>query len=386
MSEPAGADRTAILKALDAVIDPKSGQGLTSAGLVRGLVLRGGRAAFMLEVAPADIDAYRAVRDQAEQVLAEADGVEIAQVVLTSELQAPSTSQFKVAPRRGPASGRDGALPEPPAARRARIAEDPQAQLHPMVDAERPRHVVKVIAVASGKGGVGKSTVSVNLAAALAVLGKRVGLLDADIYGPSAPTMLGVDGDPTFDAEKRLNPMEAWGVKVMSIGFIVEPGTANIWRGPMASSALRSLMNSNWGTEAEPLDVLVIDLPPGTGDIQLTLVQKLKMDGVVIVSTPQEIALIDARRAAQMFEKTGAPILGVVENMAWFADSSGARIPIFGTGGARTEAERLGVPLLAEIPIEVALREACDAGRPLVVSSPDSPAAQAFLALARTLA
>lgn len=386
MSEPAGADRTAILKALDAVIDPKSGQGLTSAGLVRGLVLRGGRAAFMLEVAPADIDAYRAVRDQAESVLAETDGVEIAQVVLTSELQAPSTSQFKVAPRRAAPLEHRGALPEPPAARRARIAEDPQAQLHPMVDAERPRHVAKVIAVASGKGGVGKSTVSVNLAAALAVLGKRVGLLDADIYGPSAPTMLGVDGDPTFDAEKRLNPMEAWGVKVMSIGFIVEPGTANIWRGPMASSALRSLMNSNWGTEAEPLDVLVIDLPPGTGDIQLTLVQKLKMDGVVIVSTPQEIALIDARRAAQMFEKTGAPILGVVENMAWFADSSGARIPIFGTGGARTEAERLGVPLLAEIPIEVALREACDAGCPLVVSSPDSPGAQAFLALARTLA
>jgi len=385
MSEPAAPDRTAILQALDAVIDPKSGKGLTSAGLVRGLVLRGGRAAFMLEVAPADIDAYRLVRDQAEAVLAEADGVEVAQVVLTSELQAPSTAQFKVASRRSASPGHRGALPEPPTARRARIAEDPQAQLHPMVDAEKPRHVAKVIAVASGKGGVGKSTVSVNLAAAFAKLGKRVGLLDADIYGPSAPTMLGVDGDPTFDAEKRLNPMEAWGVKVMSIGFIVEPGTANIWRGPMASSALRSLMNSNWGTEAEPLDVLVIDLPPGTGDIQLTLVQKLKMDGVVIVSTPQEIALIDARRAAQMFEKTGAPILGVVENMAYFADSSGARVPIFGSGGARAEAERLGVPLLVEIPIEVALREACDAGRPLVVTTPDSPAAQAFLELARKL-
>jgi ATP-binding protein involved in chromosome partitioning len=179
--------------------------------------------------------------------------------------------------------------------------------------------------------------------------------------------------------------MEAWGVKVMSIGFIVEPGTANIWRGPMASSALRSLLNSNWGTEAEPLDVLVIDLPPGTGDIQLTLVQKLKMDGVVIVSTPQEIALIDARRAAQMFEKTGAPILGVVENMAYFADSSGARVPIFGEGGARREAERLGVPLLAEIPIEVPLREACDAGRPLVATNTESAAAQAFLELARKL-
>ncbi len=365
MSEAAGPDRTAILNALDAVKDPKSGQGLTSAGLVRGLVLRGGRAAFMLEVAPADIDSYRAVRDQAEEVLAHMDGVEVAQVVLTTEIQAPSAPQLKVSPRR------------------ARVAEDPQARLHPMVDAEKPAHVKRVIAVASGKGGVGKSTVSVNLAAALAKLGKRVGLLDADIYGPSAPTMLGVDGEPTFDEQKRLNPLEAWGIKVMSIGFIVEPGTANIWRGPMASSALRSLLNANWGTEAEPLDVLVIDLPPGTGDIQLTLVQKLKIDGVVVVSTPQEIALIDARRAAQMFDKTGAPILGVVENMAYFADSSGVRVPIFGTGGARAEAGRLGVPLLAEIPIEVPLREACDQGRPLVAVNDQSAAAQAFLELAR---
>lgn len=366
MSEPAGPDRTAILEALDRVIDPKSGQGLTSAGLVRGLVLRGGRAAFMLEVAPTDIELYRLVRDRAEAVLAGAAGVETAQVVLTTELQPPS--DLKVAPRR------------------ARVAEDPQARLQPMVDAVTPPHVKKVIAIASGKGGVGKSTVAVNLAAALALLGKRVGLLDADIYGPSAPTMLGAEGDPTFDEEKRLNPLEAWGVKVMSVGFIVEPGTANIWRGPMASSALRSLLNSNWGSEAEPLDVLVIDLPPGTGDIQLTLVQKLKMDGVVIVSTPQEIALIDARRAAAMFEKTGASILGVVENMAWFADSSGARIPIFGEGGAKAEAERLGVPLLGEIPIEVALREACDQGRPLVATRPDSPAARAFMQIAERLA
>src|SRR5678815_623814 len=259
MSEPAGPDRNAILAALDQVIDPKSGKGLTTAGLVRGLVLRGGRVAFMLEVAPADIDIYRRVRDQAEEVLAESDGVETAQVVLTTELQAPSTPppapampDLRVTPRRPVPGGstvpehRD-ALPESPSQRRARVVEDPGAQLHPMVDAVKPPYVRKVIAVASGKGGVGKSTVSVNLAAALAVLGQRVGLLDADIYGPSAPTMLGVDGDPTFDAEKRLNPMVAWGVKVMSIGFIVEPGTANIWRGPMASSALRSLMNSNWG-------------------------------------------------------------------------------------------------------------------------------------------
>lgn len=383
-------DRTAILQALDAIIDPKSGRGLTSAGLVRGLVLRAGRAAFMLEVAPADIDLYRPVRDRAEEVLAETDGVEAAQVVLTTEIQAPSAPQLKVTPRRAPPAagqggGHSGGQGGGQGGGRARVVEDPQARLQPMVDAQPLPHVRRIIAVASGKGGVGKSTVSVNLAAALARLGRRVGLLDADIYGPSAPTMFGIEGEPTFDADKRLNPMEAWGVKVMSIGFIVEPGTANIWRGPMASSALRSLMNANWGTEGEPLDVLVIDLPPGTGDIQLTLVQKLKIDGVVIVSTPQEIALVDARRAATMFDKTGAPILGVVENMAWFADSSGAKVPIFGSGGARAEAGRLGVPLLAEIPIELALREACDAGRPLVATVEDGPAVRAFLDLAKAV-
>lgn len=369
MSEAAGPDRAAILAALDKVVDPKSRQGLATAGLVRGLTIRGGRVAFMLEVRPPDIDLYRRVRDQAEEAMAHVDGVEMAQVVLTAETggTSPPPPDLKVTPRR------------------ARVVEDPGAKLQPMAEAEHARNVKRVIAVASGKGGVGKSTVATNLAVAFARLGYRAGLLDADIYGPSAPTMLGVEGDPTFDAEKRLNPMEAWGVKVMSIGFIVEKGAANIWRGPMASSALRSLMNSNWGTEAEPLDVLVIDLPPGTGDIQLTLVQRLKLDGVVIVSTPQEIALIDARRAAEMFEKTGAKILGVVENMAWFADASGARVPIFGTGGAKAEAQRLGVPLLAEIPIEVGLREACDQGRPLVATTPDSPASKAFLAMAKAL-
>jgi ATP-binding protein involved in chromosome partitioning len=246
--------------------------------------------------------------------------------------------------------------------------------------------VKHIVAVASGKGGVGKSTVSVNLAAAFARLGLKAGLLDADIYGPSAPHMMGITGEPGFDADKRLIPMDAWGVKVMSIGFIVEDGTANIWRGPMASSALRTLMNSVWGTDGEPLDVLVIDLPPGTGDIQLTLVQRLRLDGVVIVSTPQEIALMDARRAATMFRKTGAAILGVVENMAWFEGPDGGRIPIFGEGGAVKEAQRLGVPLLAQIPIETALRQSGDDGQPLVVSAPESPAAKAFVEMARRLA
>jgi ATP-binding protein involved in chromosome partitioning len=367
MTAPSVPDRAAILAALDQVKDPKTGLGLAAAGLVRGLVVRAGRAAFMLEIPAADIALYQPVHEAAERALAAVPGVDSAQVVLTAETATPQLQTS--------------------APRKARVSEDPQARLGVMPDAERPPHVRKVIAVASGKGGVGKSTVSANLATAFARLGLRVGLLDADIYGPSAPQMMGIDGEPTFDEDKKLNPLTAWGVQVMSIGFIVEDGTANIWRGPMASSAFRTLMNSNWGSAAEPLDVLVVDLPPGTGDIQLTMVQRLKLDGVVIVSTPQEIALIDARRAATMFAKTGATILGVVENMAYFPDpATGAPIPIFGQGGGRAEAERLGVPLLAEIPIDVALRQGGDDGRPLVATTPDAPASKAFLAMAKALA
>ena len=366
MSDGPVPDRAAILSALDKVRDPKSGRGLAQAGLVRGLILRAGRAGFMLEVAQADIELYRPVADAAEAAMAGVADVAKAQVILTAENAAP------------PAPAAPG--------RRARVSEDPQARLGHMPDAERPAHVKRVIAIASGKGGVGKSTVAVSLAVAFARLGLRAGLLDADIYGPSAPHMLGVEGEPTFDADKRLNPLEAWGVKVMSIGFIVEPGDAAIWRGPMASSALRTLINSNWGGETEPLDVLVVDLPPGTGDVQLTIAQRLKLDGVVIVSTPQEIALIDARRAVTMFQKMGTEILGVVENMAYFADpATGAKIPIFGEGGAAAEAERLGVPLLGQVPLETSLREACDAGRPLVATQPDSASAKVFLEMARKL-
>jgi ATP-binding protein involved in chromosome partitioning len=247
-------------------------------------------------------------------------------------------------------------------------------------------HVKRVIAVVSGKGGVGKSTVAVNLACALSALGLKVGLLDCDIYGPSVPKMMGVDTEPVFE-DGKLTPLVAHGLKLMSIGFIVDEGRAMIWRGPMATSAVRQMIKDvRWGAADDVLDILVVDMPPGTGDIQLTLFHDFKIDGAVIVSTPQEIALIDARRAAAMLEKLGTPVLGVIENMAWFADpATGAHIPIFGQGGARKEAERLGVPFLAEIPIDMALRLGADEGVPLVVSQPQSAVARAFAGAAKAL-
>lgn len=352
------ATREDALAALDAVIDPKSGRGLAAAGLVQGLVVRDGSAGFILEVLADDAAAYAQVRQAAEAALAALPGVTRAQVVLTA--QAPA----------GAVRARKG----------ARLSPDPAAEPK-AAQAERIPHVKRVIAVASGKGGVGKSTVSVNLAVAFARQGLRVGLLDADVYGPSAPKMMGVDEEPAY-VEGKLEPLDAHGVKVMSIGFMVEEGAPMIWRGPMASSAVRQMVQDvRWGTEDAPLDVLVVDLPPGTGDIHLTLVQKLAVDGVLIVTTPQEIALIDARRAAAMFAKTRTPILGVIENMAWFEDAAGNRVAIFGTGGGKAEAKRLKVPLLAEIPIEVAVREAGDTGRPLA----EGRVAERFAAMAESL-
>ena len=360
----------AALAALNRIVDPRGGKGLADAGLVQGLVVNAGRAGFMLEVDAADAAAYAPVRDAAERALAALPGVEKAQVVLTTTAKSVGP---QVAHRHA----------------RARVAPDPRTDPQAMPPAERLAHVKRVIAVASGKGGVGKSTVSVNLACAFASLGLKVGLLDADIYGPSAPKMMGISEKPEFE-DGKLNPLHAWGLKVMSIGFIVDEAQAMIWRGPMASSALRQMISDvRWATDEAPLDVLVLDLPPGTGDIHLTMIQKLAVDGVVIVSTPQEIALIDARRASAMFGKMKppVPILGVVENMAYFADpASGARIPIFGEGGARREAERIGAPFLGEIPIEMALRVGGDEGRPVTAESPDSETGKTFIAMAKRLA
>ncbi|WP_170218645.1 iron-sulfur cluster carrier protein ApbC [Marilutibacter aestuarii] len=244
-----------------------------------------------------------------------------------------------------------------------------------------------IIAIGSGKGGVGKSTTAVNLALALAAEGARVGVLDADIYGPSVPAMLGLSGRPDSPDGKSIEPMRAHGVEAMSIGLLVDQDTPMIWRGPMATSALTQLLEqTRWGG-GEVLDYLIVDLPPGTGDIQLTLSQKIPVAGAVIVTTPQEIATLDARKALKMFEKVEVPVLGLIENMAVHVCSNcGHAEHVFGSGGGREMAERYGVPLLGSLPLDVGIREQGDAGVPVVVSAPDSAAAQAYRSAARALA
>ncbi len=242
--------------------------------------------------------------------------------------------------------------------------------------------VKNTIAVASGKGGVGKSTVAVNLAVALAKEGHSVGLIDADVYGPSAPLMLGINEKPVVDKQKLL-PLEAHGIKVMSIGFLVDEEQAMIWRGPMASGAVRQFMSDvEWGD----LEYIIFDLPPGTGDIQLTLVQSIPLTGAVIVTTPQDIALADARKGLRMFERVNVPVFGIVENMSYFiCTSCGHREEIFSYGGGKRSAEKLGTEFLGEIPLYTKIREGGDTGKPIVVLEPDSEHAKQFIGIARNL-
>jgi len=330
--------KDALVARLDAINDPITGQGLFASGRVSGLEASDGKVSFTIE-APADaVDRYVPIRDAAEAAARAERGVTSVIAVLTAHEAAPKPK---------------GALVG----------------------------VKHVIAVASAKGGVGKSTVAVNLACAFASLGLKTGLLDLDVYGPSAPTLLGVAGKkPHMRPDKKLDPLEAWGLKTMSIGYLVDADAAMVWRGAMATSAVRQMIDDvAWGD----LDVLLLDLPPGTGDVQLTLLQRVPLAGAVIVSTPQEMALADVRRGIAMFEKTRAPILGVIENMAYFETPNGKRVHIFGEGGARRTAETAGAPFLGEIPIDVALRESADAGAPLVATAPDSMTSQRFRAIAQ---
>jgi ATP-binding protein involved in chromosome partitioning len=355
-------DKEQVLAALARIEDPARGQDVVSLAMVSGVVVRDGNVGFALEVDPSEAAASEPLRAACEQAVMALPGVTSVTAVLTAERTAGAR------PAGGPAPGGPAPRSQPPKGHDARAALP---------------GIAAVVAVASGKGGVGKSTTSVNLALALAALGQRVGLLDADIYGPSQPRMLGITGKPQSPDGKKLLPMENYGVRVMSMGFLVDEDAPMIWRGPMVQSAIQQMLGDvAWGE----LDVLVVDLPPGTGDAQLTMAQRVPLAGAVIVSTPQDIALLDARKALNMFRKVDVPVFGIIENMSYFlCPSCGHRAEIFSHGGARATAEKYGVDFLGEIPLDLTIREHTDAGRPPVVSEPDGPQAAAYLSIARSV-
>jgi ATP-binding protein involved in chromosome partitioning len=354
----------ALRKALQAVRDPESGNDIVTAGLVEGIQVRGSLVQVTLLTDRSQVAAMEAVRGEAEALLKRQPGVSNATVILTAHRTPPSRNEPSQAQR----------TPPQRAAHPADRAGPGPGKAPPLL-----QQVKAIIAVASGKGGVGKSTVAVNLAVSLARQGHAVGLLDADIYGPSLPRMIGVNRKPEVRNEKMI-PLQAWGLSCMSIGFLVEEETPMIWRGPMVMGALEQMMGQvEWGA----LDVLVVDMPPGTGDAQLTMAQRVALTGAVIVSTPQDIALIDARRGVRMFEKTRVPVLGLVENMSYYCcPNCGHRADIFGHGGAEAEASRLGTDFLGSIPLLIDIRAAADGGTPIAASAPDSEAGKAYAALA----
>ena len=350
-----------VRKVLDTVIDPVTGRSVAALGMVSGVVTRAGHVAVTLEVDPARGTALEPLRQACEQAIRAMPGVLSATAVMTAERAASPPPPAQGGHHGHSHSHSHGA----PAAKTTGGGG--------RIDVPGVKHI---IAVASGKGGVGKSTTAVNLALGLAANGLATGLLDADIYGPSMPRMLGVTEKPESADGKMLKPIEKFGLKTMSIGYIVNEDTPMIWRGPMVSSALEQMLRDvEWGN----LDVLVVDMPPGTGDAQLTLAQRVALAGAVIVSTPQDIALVDARKGLNMFRKVAVPVLGIVENMSYFlCPHCGERSEIFGHGGAREEADKLGVPFLGEVPLHLDIRTTSDSGHPIVVSKPDSAHAQVY--------
>lgn len=349
--------KSAVMESLKQIKGPDLEGDIVSLGLVSDVFVSDGRVAFSITVPAERAQELEPLRQAAEKVVRQVEGVETAMVALTAE-RAPGATRA-AAPKPTPRQ------PQP-----QRGAEE-TAPAKPGVPG-----IKHIIAVASGKGGVGKSTTTANLALGLAAHGLKVGVLDADIYGPSVPRLFNVSGRPEPLSGRVLKPLEGYGVKVMSMGFMVEEETPMIWRGPMVISALTQMLREvAWGE----LDVLVVDMPPGTGDAQLTMAQQVPLAGAVIVSTPQDLALIDARKGINMFKRVDVPVLGIVENMSYFlCPDCGGRHDIFGHGGARAEAERLGVPFLGEIPLTMKIRETSDAGTPVVVSDPEGAVAGVY--------
>tara|TARA_R110002096_G_scaffold189191_29_gene369534 strand:- start:483 stop:1577 length:1095 start_codon:yes stop_codon:yes gene_type:complete len=354
--------RDAVLDVLKTVKDPIRGNDLVSAGMVRALTVSDGAVRFVLEIDPARAKKMEETRAEAEAKIKSLAGVVSVAIVMTAHTVATPPPDLKGSGHKGGGHGHAPAKATGP---------------------EKIPGVARILAIASGKGGVGKSTVAANLATALAAEGRKVGLLDADVYGPSQPRMLGVSGRPASPDGKTILPLRNHGVTLMSLGLMTQEDEAVVWRGPMLMGALQQMLfQVQWGA----LDVLIVDLPPGTGDVQMTLAQKSQVDGAIIVSTPQDIALLDARKGIDMFNRLGTPIIGLIENMSTHICSNcGHEEHIFGHGGVAREAEKLGVPLLAEIPLHLDIRTASDGGAPIVVSKPASTQAQAFRNLAKAL-
>ena len=369
--------KEAVIETLHAIKGPDFEGDIVSLGLVSEIFVADGKVFFSITV-PADrAQQLEPLRAAAERAVKAMPGVTGAVVALTAEKKGGGME-------RAPAPRRAASTPPPPRHAAPRAPEPQGAPAGRQSGRRDVPGVKKIIAVASGKGGVGKSTTAVNLALGLLAAGLRVGLLDADIYGPSVPRLLAISGKPQTVDGKILKPMEKYGLKVMSIGFLVEEETPMIWRGPMVMSALTQLLREvEWGE----LDILVVDMPPGTGDAQLTMAQQVPLAGAVIVSTPQDLALIDARKGLNMFRRVDVPVLGIVENMSYFiAPDTGKRYDIFGHGGARAEAEKLGIAFLGEVPLEMSIRETSDAGAPVVVSAPESAHAETYRAIATAVA
>ncbi len=359
------ASKEQVLAALAKVPSP-GGVPLTDAHVLSDIVVSDGKVFFSISVDAAAVKSWEPVRKAAEEAVRAVPGVQSALVALTAERAAGAS--------RGP-------QPAHVAQNRAAAAPPAHAHAHP-ADKVQPGipGVDAVIAVASGKGGVGKSTTAVNLALGLRDLGLKVGMLDADIYGPSLPKLLAIKEKPQTIGGTRLKPIDRYGLSVMSIGFLIDEETPMIWRGPMVMSAITQMLREvEWGK----LDIMVVDMPPGTGDAQLTMAQQVPLKGAVIVSTPQDLALIDARRGVAMFRRVNVPVLGIVENMSYFlCPSCGERSDIFGYGGARKEAERQGVPFLGEVPLHMTIREKSDSGMPVVATEPDGPHAKIYREIA----